>query len=156
MSERAQTSYRRTYPQSSKAVGRARREVVAFAKQCGFSGQQLADIEVAVGEGLANAVEHGHRDEGLLEVSVRCVGDTVIVEIKDDGRGFDHGTVCAHAGPPVEALRGFGTFIMRELMDEVRYSEFGTRLHLRKRLAAVAAAPQVPTASRKNFERQRS
>jgi anti-sigma regulatory factor (Ser/Thr protein kinase) len=31
-------------------------------------------------------------------------------------------------------LRGFGTFIMRELMDDVCYTESGTRLRLRKRL----------------------
>jgi len=127
-------SYRRTYPQSSKAVGRARRDVVEFAQSCGFAGQVLADIEVAVGEGLANAVEHGHRDRGVLVVSASWKADTLIVEIKDNGSGFDHGTVCAGARPPAEALRGFGTFIMRELMDDVRYSEFGTRLRLAKRL----------------------
>jgi anti-sigma regulatory factor (Ser/Thr protein kinase) len=124
----------KAYPQSSKAVGRARRDVVAFAKCCGFSGQLLDDIEAAVGEGLANAVEHGHRDEGSFEVVVRCNTDALIVEIKDDGGGFDHGAVCSHGRPPVEALRGFGTFIMRELMDGVYYSEFGTRLQLLKRL----------------------
>jgi anti-sigma regulatory factor (Ser/Thr protein kinase) len=128
-------SYRKTYPQSSKTVGRARREVVDFARACGFRGQLLDEIEVAVGEGLANAVEHGHRDEGVLEVWVRRSADALIVEIKDNGRGFDHGTVCSHAaGPPIEALRGFGTFIMREVMDDVQYSDFGTRLRLMKRL----------------------
>jgi anti-sigma regulatory factor (Ser/Thr protein kinase) len=128
-----ETSYRRTYPQSSKAVGQARREVVAFARTCGFSGQSLADIEVCVGEGLANAVEHGHRGESGFEVSVRRSARELIVEIKDNGRGFDHGTARSHR-PPVESLRGFGTFIMRELMDDVCYSEFGTRLRLLKRL----------------------
>lgn len=138
--ERVSASYRKTYPQSSKTVGRARRDVVDFARACGFGGQLLDDIEVAVGEGLANAVEHGHRDEGVFEVWVRCSADALIVEIKDNGRGFDHGTVCSHTGPPVEALRGFGTFIMREVMDDVLYSEFGTRLRLMKRLPVLRAS----------------
>jgi len=136
-SGRLNRSYRKSYPQSSKAVGRARRDVVAFARACGFRGQSLDDIEVAVGEGLANAVEHGHREEGVFEVTVSRNTEALTVEIKDNGGGFDHGTVCAHAGPPTEALRGFGTFIMREVMDDVKYSELGTRLKLIKRLPVV-------------------
>jgi anti-sigma regulatory factor (Ser/Thr protein kinase) len=130
-------SYCKTYPQSSKTVGRARRDVVDFARACGFRGQTLDDIEVAVGEGLANAVEHGHRDDGVFQVSVYRSAEALVVEIKDNGHGFDHGTVCLHAGPPVEALRGFGTFIMREVMDDVHYSELGTRLRLVKRLPSL-------------------
>jgi serine/threonine-protein kinase RsbW/non-specific serine/threonine protein kinase len=136
----AETSYRRSYPQSSKAVGRARRDVVDFAqRQCGFSGQPLADIEVAVGEGLANAVEHGNADESGFEVSVRRDAHALIVEIKDRGHGFDPENMYASAQPAVEALRGFGKYIMRELMDEVRYTDRGTRLQLLKRLPAGAA-----------------
>ena len=133
-------SYCKTYPQSSKTVGRARRDVVDFARACGFRGQTLDDIEVAVGEGLANAVEHGHREEGFFQVSVYRSVEALVVEIKDNGHGFDHGTVCSHAGPPVEGLRGFGTFIMREVMDDVHYSELGTRLRLVKRLPVLTGS----------------
>jgi len=138
-SRNAKASYRRSYPQTRNAVGLARRDVVEVAKACGFAGQSLADIEAAVGEGLANAVEHGHRGDGGFEVSVRRDEDALVVEIKDSGRGFDYGTVCSRARPPVEALRGFGTFIMHELMDEIHYTEFGTRLRLLKRLPPAAA-----------------
>jgi anti-sigma regulatory factor (Ser/Thr protein kinase) len=138
-SRSAQASYRRSYPQTSKAVGLARRDVIDVAKACGFSGQALADIEVAVGEGLANAVEHGRRGDGGFEVWVRCDEFALVIEIKDSGRGFDHGSVCSRTRPPVEALRGFGTFIMRELMDEIHYTEFGTRLRLLKRLPSATS-----------------
>lgn len=100
--------------------------------QVGFSGQVLDDIEVAVGEGLANAVEHSQRAEGGFEVSVAFSAAGLVVEIKDNGRGFDPDKVCKKTLPPVDALRGFGSFIMRELMDEVAYSEYGTRLKLLK------------------------
>jgi anti-sigma regulatory factor (Ser/Thr protein kinase) len=136
------SSYRRSYPQTSKAVGRARRDIVDFAEACGFSGQPLCDIEVAVGEGLANAVEHGHRGEGDFDVYVRRDSVALIVEIKDGGRGFDLRTLPARESPPVDALRGFGLFIMRELMDEIHYTDSGTRLRLLKRLPHEALAPQ--------------
>jgi anti-sigma regulatory factor (Ser/Thr protein kinase) len=105
---------------------------------CGFSDQLLDDIEAAVGEGLANAVEHARHDDGGFEVMVRREVDTLIIEIKDSGSGFDYSTVCSAAQPPTEAQRGFGSFIMRELMDDVGYSELGTRLRLIKRLPAHA------------------
>jgi stage II sporulation protein AB (anti-sigma F factor) len=128
-------SYRREYPQTGKAVGQARREVVEFARRCGFSGQSLADIEAAVGEGLANAVEHGQDDGTGFGVWARRYEAMLVIEIKDGGRGFDHDDICSRARrPPVDSLRGFGTFIMRELMDDVFYSEAGTRLHLLKRI----------------------
>jgi anti-sigma regulatory factor (Ser/Thr protein kinase) len=129
-------AYRRNYPQTSQAIRRARLDVVEFAKRCGFVDQALSDIEVAVGEGLANAVEHGNDVDGGFDVAVRRDAWTLVVEIKDRGAGFDHGTVCARERPPHDALRGFGTFIMREFMDEIRYTEAGTRLQLRKRLPA--------------------
>jgi anti-sigma regulatory factor (Ser/Thr protein kinase) len=136
----ASSSYRKSYPQSCKAVGLARRDVVDFAQNCGFLGQALADIEIAVGEGLANAVEHATCDETGFEVSVQRSGDALIIEIKDSGRGFEQASVVAQVPPPLEALRGFGRFIMRELMDEVRYSERGTRLRLLKRLPSETAS----------------
>ncbi len=132
--ENGVAAYRRTYPQTPQAVGRARRDVVEFAKACGFLGQSLSDIEVAVGEGMANAVEHGQRTNGGFDVAVRRDPVALIVEIKDSGTGFDYGAVGLRGRPPSEALRGFGTFIMCELMDEVGYSESGTRLRLVKRV----------------------
>jgi anti-sigma regulatory factor (Ser/Thr protein kinase) len=96
----------------------------------------LDDIELAVGEALANAVEHGRQDEaGFIEVILRRDMHSLVIEIKDNGRGFDHGS-SVHRRPSAGALRGFGTFIMREFMDEIEYSERGTRLRLTKRLPA--------------------
>ncbi len=133
------TSYRRTYAHSTKSVGPARREVVEFARAVGFCEQGLDDIEVAVGEALANAVEHGRQaDRGVLEVSAHRNEHSLVVEIKDDGKGFDHSGQCHPVRPPAESLRGFGSFIMGELMDEMVYSDGGTRLRLVKHLPAAA------------------
>jgi anti-sigma regulatory factor (Ser/Thr protein kinase) len=131
-SRNVEAPYERAYAQTSKAVSRARCDVVAFARACGFTGQELADIEIAVGEGLANAFEHGQQESVGFAVSVRWTDGSLVIEIKDGGCGFDPAQrPCAL--PPAEALRGFGMFIMRELMDEIDYSERGTRLRLRKR-----------------------
>lgn len=127
-------SYRKSYPQTRASVGEARRAIVTFAQACGFNGQTLDDIEVAVGEALANAVEHGCRERGSFEVFVDRDAHVLGVEIKDSGRGFDYQRAYSCSLPPAESSRGFGTFIMRELMDGIEYSERGTRLRLTKRL----------------------
>ncbi len=134
--KRFSASYHKSYPQTRQAVGEARRGIVEFARSCGFTGQCLEDIELAVGEALANAVEHGYAERGSFEVDVRCDAYVAIIEVVDSGRGFDHGNPVRQARPPGEASRGFGTFIMHELMDEVEYSQRGTRLRLVKHLPA--------------------
>ncbi len=129
-------SFSQSYPQLRCSVSEARRAVTAFARECGFRGQELDDIELAVGEALANAFEHGHREAGSFEVAVRRDAYALTVEVKDDGQGFASSAGSGAARPPAEALRGFGTFIMREVMDEVEYLERGTRVRLRKRFSA--------------------
>lgn len=127
-------SYRRRYAQTRQAVGEARRAIVAFAKSAAFAGQDLDDLEIAAGEALANAFEHGQGDVSGFEVSVVRDETSLTIVVQDGGRGFDPSLDGLHVCPSSDSLRGFGTFIMRELMDEVEYSERGTRLRLTKRL----------------------
>ncbi len=98
----------------------------------GYDAHDLADIETAVGEALANAVEHGHREGSTFEVHVFADRAHVVIEVQDDGAGF----AASHPrdNPGYDAPRGFGIFLMRHLMDRVDYSNNGTRVRLAKRL----------------------
>jgi anti-sigma regulatory factor (Ser/Thr protein kinase) len=101
---------------------------------CGFAGTDLADVETAVGEALANAAEHGHRPGSGFEVRVHLDRERVVIEIEDEGGGFPGAPGPAAASPPHDALRGFGIYLMRQLMDEVSFDERGTCVRLTKRL----------------------
>ena len=81
MSQHVAASYRRRYPHSSKAVGHARRDIVEFAKGCGFSGQALDDIEVAGGENVFRDAMAGYPEVSLEEVMAR--NPEVIVDMGD-------------------------------------------------------------------------
>jgi anti-sigma regulatory factor (Ser/Thr protein kinase) len=96
---------------------------------CGFETPDLGDIEVAVGEALANAVEHGTRDLGFITVTCSYGGDGLLVEIRDEGTGFDH---AAGARRDPRSIRGFGISLMRSLMDDVRYLASGNVVQLFK------------------------
>jgi anti-sigma regulatory factor (Ser/Thr protein kinase) len=119
-------------------VGKARRAVTAFAREW-FSGDDLSDIESAVGEALANCAEHGYVNGTNIDVRARFDGRELTVEISDAGKGFERWNALEFVKPRCSAPRGYGTFIMRRLMDEIEYTDRGTRVRLLKRRAAVQA-----------------
>jgi anti-sigma regulatory factor (Ser/Thr protein kinase) len=127
--------YHAQFPCVCASVGTARRAIVAFAREW-FAGEELSDVESAVGEALANCVEHGHVLGSNIDVHCRYDGGALYVEIADAGRGFERWNIREPAKPPADAPRGYGTYIMRRLMDEIEYSERGTRIRLVKRRMA--------------------
>jgi anti-sigma regulatory factor (Ser/Thr protein kinase) len=127
------SEYRARFQSTSKNIAKARGDVRKYAAQW-FFGQVLDDIESAVGEALANSAEHGAGSVG--EINVRCSVDQrdLVIEVKDTGPGFARWSALDTVRPMASAERGYGIFIMRELMDHISYSENGTRVRLSKRL----------------------
>jgi anti-sigma regulatory factor (Ser/Thr protein kinase) len=90
-----------------------------------------ADVESAVGEALANTVEHS----GASAFRIRCCCDDhgLIVEIQDNGSGFHHERHCQPLREPtLDAIRGFGLLLMHRLMDEVSFADNGRLIRLQK------------------------
>jgi serine/threonine-protein kinase RsbW len=124
--------FRARFPNTRRAAALARRKLIAHIEGFGFAQHELADIETAIGEALANAAEHGHREESAFDVRVFVQRNMLVVEVEDDGAGF--ASSHPRADPGHDAPRGFGIYLMRHLMDEVDYSATGTRVRLAKRL----------------------
>ncbi len=103
------------HPKNAHAV---RERVQALAQQAGFTGLDLADIEIAVGEAVTNAILYGSPN-GASHVQIVCSlsGSTFFVEIHDQGRGFNPSHVREEEDH--DALGGRGIRLMRALMDEV-------------------------------------
>ena len=120
------------FPNTRRAAAFARRSLIAHIAAYGYPDGDLADIETAVGEALANAAEHGHRGDSGFEVRAFVERDRIVIEVQDEGGGFR--TAAASPKPSHDAPRGFGIYLMRHLMDEVDFDEGGTRVRLTKRL----------------------
>ena len=131
--------HRADFPSTYAAVSKARNFVVSFARWAGLSGEALHDLECAIGEALANAVEHGHRPGSHFTVSADVVDGAVVVDVKDYGAGFEASQVSPGLQPPSQSPRGFGIFIMRCLVDRIQYSERGTRVLLVKKIPVAAS-----------------
>lgn len=119
--------YQATFPASPMGARQARCAVTTFAKTW-LRGRDLSDFEAAVGEVLANAVEHGGGDH----VSIECYFDSgkVVAEIRDSGGGFLPPP--AIRMPRDGAPRGYGLFIMHCLLDDVQFLDGGRMLRLLK------------------------
>jgi len=72
-----------------------------------------------------------------ITVSWRYQQDVVEIDIVDEGAGFDfqkNGRNDSEAGQASLAVHGRGLSIMEGIMDEVRYSEQGRRINMKKEL----------------------
>ena len=132
--------FRARYRGTPSSVRLARAAVVDYARAAGFGTESIAEIALAAGEALANAVEHGSKDLGFIEVVCEFRNDTLSIEISDAGLGFDVSTVKPHHRDP-NAVRGFGISIMHAIMDEVAYFRRGAAVRLKKRRTAALDAP---------------
>lgn len=119
------------FPNSRAYVGVARRTALEFARSLGLPDDKLEDLGYAVGEALANAVEHGFRERTYFQIRVwrSSDEDAIIVEVEDDGTGFDPEAV---SDPDEDAARGYGISIMRAMADRVSFERNGRRVRLWK------------------------
>jgi serine/threonine-protein kinase RsbW len=94
------------------------------------------DVEMALREALANAIVHGNRQDPCKSVYVacRCTTDGEIsITVQDEGQGFDADSVPDPRTPENRLLtQGRGIYLMRTLMDEVRFERRGAVVHMRK------------------------
>ncbi|MDQ2663347.1 MAG: ATP-binding protein [Candidatus Eremiobacteraeota bacterium] len=106
-------------PRFGKTV---RDEVVSFAHGAHISRQDLDDFVFAVGEALANAIEHS-ASEDVIEIRCQIEPDKILATIIDSGMGFE---------PNVTA----------PLPDE--FSEHGRGLPIMRRCADIFSVRSVP------------
>ncbi|CAN5808660.1 hypothetical protein BH23GEM3_BH23GEM3_21190 [soil metagenome] len=99
-----------------------------------YSGSRLTlNFRVGVTEALANAMLYGNdRDPSkLVHVAVNVDEHCVVVQVSDEGLGFDPDSVADPTRPEnLERVGGRGLFLIKELMDEVDYGGRGNSVRL--------------------------
>lgn len=137
-------------PNDLRCIEEAVDRVVSRCSTCEEWGRKLRlNFRVSLVEALSNAMIYGNNEDPskrvLVEVSL--IEGSVTARVTDEGTGFDPRIV---PDPTISSNLckegGRGLFLMRELMDEVRYNERGNSvtliLHLpsRERIAHEAPA----------------
>jgi anti-sigma regulatory factor (Ser/Thr protein kinase) len=103
-----------------------------WLKSAGVGDEQTMNVLIAVGEALANAIEHGHRDrpEGAVSLRAVALADRLQLTVSDTGLWKPPDAI-------PDSSRGRGIALMRALMHEVtiQQRESGTTVHLHARIA---------------------
>ncbi len=99
-------------------------DIVALCVTAGFSARHCnLNVPVAVTEAMANAMLRGNDSDSARTVQVSVVLDAqrLLVDVIDEGRGFDLSMVQQSPDEVdwFEREDGRGVFLMRSLMDRV-------------------------------------
>lgn len=103
----------------------------AAIKRSALPQRDVNKVVLAVDEAVANTIQHGYegREDGTVEVLIEADADRFTVRIRDNGVSYDSAKGSeAKANIDMQQhvaqgnKRGLGLFIMRKVMDEVRYT----------------------------------
>lgn len=133
-------------PSETRFIRQAVDELVQFVRG------EVPDIDkemlsVVLSEALTNAVIHGNREDARKMVVAQAAIDSgkIILTVTDEGPGFDYRNL---ADPLKNENRlkehGRGLFIIRTLMDEVRFNDAGNEITMIKNVKTPART-QKPT-----------
>ncbi len=121
-------------PSDVQAIESAVADLVERCRAAAFDGPRLTfNFRVGVTEALANAILYGNRGDARIPVRVELSLETtrVVVRVRDQGNGFNPDAV---PDPTLECNLerpgGRGVFLLRKLMDEVRYNDRGNEVQL--------------------------
>jgi serine/threonine-protein kinase RsbW len=130
-----------TIPAKAEYITLGRLALTGLARLRPLSDETLGDLKLALTEACSNSVRHayGGNGEGHVEIRYELHADRLVVEVCDDGEGFDpdHSTP---EGEPELVEGGLGIAIIRALADELelgrREGAAGSRLRFVKFLPA--------------------
>jgi serine/threonine-protein kinase RsbW len=132
-------SVRLRIPARAEYITLGRLALTGISRLRELPGETLADLKLALTEACSNSVRHAYRDgrEGIVEILYDIQPDRLVIEVSDDGPGFDYVEAEGEDGELTEG--GLGLAIIRSLADEFEFGERssggGSRLRFVKRLA---------------------
>jgi serine/threonine-protein kinase RsbW len=113
---------RLTIPAKPEYITLVRLALSGLSKLRPLSEEVLGDLKLAVTEACTNSVRHGYQGgEGTVEINYVLEPDRLVVEVLDDGPGFD----ASGDRPMEENLEegGLGIAIIKAVSDEFEAGE---------------------------------
>jgi serine/threonine-protein kinase RsbW len=129
-----------TIPAKAEYITLVRLALTGLWRLRSFSEEALADLKLAVTEACSNSVRHAYGEgrEGIVQIDYELHADRLVIEVSDDGTGFDQDRWERERGELSEG--GLGLAIIRSLTDEFELGNGGagqgSRLRLVKFLEA--------------------
>ncbi len=107
-----------------------------MAQKSFFEVHEIDAIELAAREALLNAMIHGNQNDPSKHILVCCISNLnnrLVIAITDQGSGFEPERVNdPRVLDNLFSSHGRGIFLMRQLMDDVRFEAEGRGVVLTK------------------------
>jgi serine/threonine-protein kinase RsbW len=129
---------RLTIPARAEYITLCRLALTGIARVRSFSDELLADLKLALTEAASNSVRHAYGEDraGVVEISYELLPDRLVIEVTDEGGGFDPAE--AEGAPEELSEGGLGIAIIRAIADQVQIGRQpdgrGSRLRFEKAL----------------------
>jgi serine/threonine-protein kinase RsbW len=129
---------RLTIPARAEYITLCRLALTGIGRLRELSDELLADLKLALTEAASNSVRHayGDKDPGVVEIAYELFPDRLVIEVTDEGEGFDPAQAEVNAVEFSEG--GLGIAIIRAIADEVEIGAQpggrGSRLRFAKAL----------------------
>jgi serine/threonine-protein kinase RsbW len=109
-------------------LGRLALTGIARLRPGGLPPEVLGDLKLALTEACTNSVRHAYGDDGgTVAITYELHPDRLVVEVVDDGHGFDPRRAASSAaeaeGPGEISEGGLGIAIIDALADELEITE---------------------------------
>lgn len=128
-----------TIPARAEYITLCRLALTGIGRVRELSEELLADLKLALTEAASNSVRHAYaeRGAGMVEIRYELLPDKLVIEVTDEGEGFDPAE--AEGSPEELSEGGLGIAIIRAIADEVEIGAQpggkGSRLRFEKALA---------------------
>ena len=131
---------RLTIPAKPEYITLSRLALSGLSRVRPLAEETLADLKLALTEACSNSVRHAYDETGgHVSISFELRDDRLVVEVVDDGTGFEPDGAGKHGDDVELSEGGLGIAIIRSIADEV---EIGGGAHGRgSRLRFVKLLP---------------
>ena len=99
----------------------------------GVNEDAYGNVLIAVTEAVNNAIQHGNKENGSLQIDVSVLDSTksVCFSVRDEGPGFDFNNLPDPTAPDnLLKENGRGIFLMKNLADKVEFLGQGNQVSL--------------------------
>jgi serine/threonine-protein kinase RsbW len=115
-----------TFPAQFEFLDEIRDFVAQTAREGGFTEKEIYFLQLAADEAASNIIEHSYEGISNANLDITCDvrGTILTITMRDTGKSFDPSNI---KQPNLKAdlserqIGGLGLYLMRKLMDEVRY-----------------------------------
>ena len=107
--------------------------VEKLVAQYHISPDVYGNILISLTEAVTNAITHGNNNDisKLVMVSLKKQKDKLVFFITDEGGGFDFANLPDPTAPEnLLKIGGRGVFLMRQLSDQIRFSNNGSTVEI--------------------------